>query len=151
MKKLLLLAVVLCSALHLSQAQSADEKKVLEAKIKDAAKAQYPNNPDMQQHQVETQLAAYKYMASVADTQIKKLAELEAGEDYSMQKYIYDKQLNGKLFMQSTDDDDVNRPVPLESAGALEIRLNQGAVAHGNLTVENVDSRPASGVPLLPS
>ena len=73
----------------------------VEDQIQSFAAQQYPNDPRMRQYVYNKQIAAYRYMRTVADTNVKTIAVRAYPNDYAMQKYTYDRQLAAKQYMNA--------------------------------------------------
>ena len=69
-----------------------------EAKCRQIAQREYPNDPKMQNYVHNKQISAARYMATVTDQDVKNIALREYPEDFSMQKYVYDKQSSAKRY-----------------------------------------------------
>jgi len=82
---------------------------LIEAKIRDFATNEYPDDSKMQNYVYKKQMSAYEYMKSVNDSEVKDIATREYSNDYSMQKYTYDKQLTAKDYMKNVTDNEVKR------------------------------------------
>ena len=80
-----------------------------EARCREIAIREYPNNPSMQRYIYEQQFAACQAMNLVKDQEVKKITLHEYPNDYSMQKYIYDEQLAAKNYMKTVQDKHVKK------------------------------------------
>ena len=81
----------------------------IRAEIREFSKRKYPNDYKMQQYIYKKQMAAYRYMLNVTDSEVKKIAVRKYPNDYSMQKYTYDKQLSAKRYMRTVEDMEIKQ------------------------------------------
>ena len=80
-----------------------------EAKCREIARREYPNDAQMQQFTYNQQVAAYRYMQSVRDADVKAIAVREYHEDFAMQKFTYDQQSAAKRYMTTVRDAQVKQ------------------------------------------
>lgn len=80
-----------------------------EAKCREIARREYPNDAQMQQFTYDQQSAAKRYMTTVRDAQVKQIALREYPHDYAMQKFTYDQQLAAKNYMATVRDAEIKK------------------------------------------
>jgi hypothetical protein len=80
-----------------------------EAKCREIARREYPNDAQMQQFTYNQQIAAYRYMQSVRDADAKAIALREYPENFVMQKFTYDQQSAAKRYMATVGDAQVKQ------------------------------------------
>jgi hypothetical protein len=97
----------------MAQAMTAPEARSDEARCREIALHEYPNDIRMQKYIFQQQLAASRYMRTVSDQETKNISLREYPENFSMQKYIYDQQSSGKRYMSSSVSDSEVRQIAL--------------------------------------
>lgn len=96
-----------------TQAVATSASQSDEARCREIAQREYPNDLRMQQYVFQQQLAASRYMRTVSDQETKEIALREYPEDFSMQKYVYEQQSSGKRYMASSATDSEVRRIAL--------------------------------------
>ncbi|WP_372752691.1 ATP-dependent helicase [Mariniflexile sp.] len=81
--------------------------KNIQAKIKQFAKKEYPDDKEMRDYVYKNQIEAFLYMSAVTDNELEEFAINQYKNDYCMQQHIYDKNVVAKKYMASVKDSEI--------------------------------------------
>lgn len=76
--------------------EMSSEKSIVQEKLKEKAKKDWPDDYTTQEYWVREQLEAYDYMLTIPDGTVKQKAQKDWPLDYVTQKFWYDEQIQAK-------------------------------------------------------